>query len=89
MQINEGPRALRRPSEKKITQEVSEEPRKEWARLYVDDGEESVEAVDLLRAHGYSVEPLPVRGIFGPKLLLGRRTYEGLSQIKAFIEKER
>jgi hypothetical protein len=65
------------------------EPKEEWARIYVDDGRDSVKAVSLLQARGYPVHSLRVAGNHGPRLLLGRHVLDGLAEIRRFLGKAR
>lgn len=57
-----------------------------WARLYVSHSEESAKALQILRERGFYVTALPVSGIPGPELKIGREVYRGLSEIKGFLK---
>jgi len=59
----------------------------EWARLFVDDSEESFQALKLLRDAGFSVTTLPVSGLSGPELKLGTSVYRGLGEIQNLVKK--
>ena len=61
-------------------------PKKEWARLYVDKSDASLEAIELLRNSGYRVITFPVNGSIGPELKLGKRLYQSLEEIRKVIE---
>ena len=61
-------------------------PKKEWARLYVDQSEASSQVIRLLRNSGFRVIAFPVNGTIGPELKLGRRVYRGLEEIKRVVE---
>jgi hypothetical protein len=64
-------------------------PKEEWARIYVDNGHDSLEAVNLLRERGYFVHTLRVAGNFVPRLLFRHQTFEGLSEIRRFLSRDR
>ena len=70
----------------KDTKQRSPKPKEKWARLYVDQSADSVEAVKLLRNSGYRVITFPVNGKMGPELKLEKHVYKGLEQIKNLIE---
>lgn len=70
----------------KDTEQRRRNLREEWARLYVDESEESLEAIELLRRAGFRVITFPVNGRIGPQLKLGRRVYQGLEEIQNMIE---
>ena len=62
-------------------------PREEWARLYVDQSEESTQAEKLLREARFCVITFPINGKMGPELKLGRHVYRSLEEIRTLIEK--
>lgn len=75
-----------RREQMKATQKQNVTPKKDWARLYVDKSEASLQAIKLLRNAGYLVITFPVNGKMGPELMLGRNVYRGLEKIKEAIE---
>lgn len=60
--------------------------KEEWARLWVDESEDSQKAIPLLRNAGYCVVTLPISGISGPELRIGRNSYYGLREIIQFLK---
>lgn len=65
------------------------------ARVFVEDSEESSDAVKLLRDHGFSVHAIYVIGLWGPKAFLPTtsttsvirsRLYEGIKEIREYLE---
>ncbi len=62
--------------------------KQEWARLYVDESDDSVRATDLLRNAGYCVVTIPVSGNGGPELRLGKGVYLNLAEIRRLVESE-
>jgi len=70
----------------KQTRQQPQSPKEEWARVYVDQSQESSQVIGLLRNSGYRVITFPINGGMGPELKLGRRVYRGLEEIKKLIE---
>lgn len=69
------------------TKQQTSGPREEWARLYVDQSNESTQAEKLLREAHFCVIAFPINGKMGPELKLGRHVYRGLEEIRNLIEK--
>ena len=61
-------------------------PREEWARLYVDQSEESTQAEKLLREARFCVITFPINGKMGPELKLGRHVYRSLEEIRNLVK---
>lgn len=61
-------------------------PKEQWARLYMDQSEESSQVIELLRNSGFRVITFPINGSMGPELRLGRQVYRGMEEIKKLIQ---
>jgi predicted CoA-binding protein len=61
-------------------------PKEQWARLYMDQSEESSQVIELLRNYGFRVITFPINGRMGPELKLGRHVYRGMEEIKKLIQ---
>jgi len=55
--------------------------------LYVDEGEDSLSAVRLLRGSGYYIVTVPIEGLPEVKFRVGSTVYYGIEEIKSLIYK--
>ena len=68
--------------------EDTSRPKGIWARLYTSDSQAAEEAADLLRSSGYRVITLSEEAKLEPELVIGRRRFRGLEEIRAFLSTE-